>query len=261
MSEVAQKTVKRTAVKKTKAEEVADNLQTTTAETLVQQVTEKASKPLKMSGLKKKVAAEAVQELASSASVADSAAVPATQESKKKGSKVTASNTDAIITLIMDTFKIDSKALTTLLHNSGLLPSKSAFKKLKKHKNKDAPKKARTAYLFFATEQRKSVIEQNQGIKFPDVVKVIAKTWNALSPELKKPYEDLAEADKLRYSRAKEEWNASHPQDAPQESRAKATVDRSTDPSYILNPATGAYVRKNSTIGKGLLSATATTAS
>ncbi|KAJ9193768.1 transcriptional regulator family: HMG [Paecilomyces variotii] len=78
----------------------------------------------------------------------------------------------------------------------------------KKKKDPNAPKRGLSAYMFFANEQRESVREQNPGISFGQVGKVLGERWKALSDEDRRPYEEKAQADKKRYEDEKASYNA-----------------------------------------------------
>ncbi|KAF2457904.1 non-histone chromosomal protein 6 [Lineolata rhizophorae] len=69
----------------------------------------------------------------------------------------------------------------------------------KKKKDPNAPKRGLSAYMFFANEQREKVREDNPGIKFGDVGKILGEKWKALSDKQRAPYEAKAAADKKRY--------------------------------------------------------------
>ncbi|KAI5788403.1 Non-histone chromosomal protein 6 [Geopyxis carbonaria] len=74
-------------------------------------------------------------------------------------------------------------------------PAKGA----KKKKDPNAPKRGLSAYMFFANEQRDNVRNENPGIAFGQVGKVLGERWKALSDKQRQPYEAKAAADKKRY--------------------------------------------------------------
>ncbi|KAL1997815.1 hypothetical protein VTN02DRAFT_693 [Thermoascus thermophilus] len=78
----------------------------------------------------------------------------------------------------------------------------------KKKKDPNAPKRGLSAYMFFANEQRESVREENPGISFGQVGKVLGERWKALTDEQRRPYEEKALADKKRYEDEKASYNA-----------------------------------------------------
>ncbi|KAF7509974.1 Non-histone chromosomal protein 6 [Endocarpon pusillum] len=73
----------------------------------------------------------------------------------------------------------------------------------KKKKDPNAPKRGLSAYMFFANDQRDTVREENPGISFGQVGKVLGDKWKALSAKDRKPYEDKATEDKKRYETEK----------------------------------------------------------
>lgn len=82
------------------------------------------------------------------------------------------------------------------------------MRKARKPKDKNAPKRGLSAYMFFTQDQRDKVKEENPGIAFTDVAKVLGQKWKELSAEEKAPYEEQAANDKKRYESAKAEYDA-----------------------------------------------------
>jgi hypothetical protein len=73
--------------------------------------------------------------------------------------------------------------------------------KRKSRKDKNAPKGARNAYIFFGLDVRK----RRQG-RYPEkdakeITKMIGEEWRGLTPNKKKKYEDQAEEDRKRWKR------------------------------------------------------------
>jgi len=78
----------------------------------------------------------------------------------------------------------------------------------RKKKDPNQPKRGLSAYMFFANEQRDKVREDNPGIKFGEVGKMLGEKWKALSEKQKEPYEAKAKADKQRYEEEKAAYTA-----------------------------------------------------
>ncbi|KAJ9503077.1 Non-histone chromosomal protein 6 [Exophiala xenobiotica] len=78
----------------------------------------------------------------------------------------------------------------------------------KKKKDPNAPKRGLSAYMFFANDQRDTVREENPGISFGQVGKVLGDKWKALSEKQREPYEKKAATDKKRYEEEKAKYNA-----------------------------------------------------
>lgn len=63
--------------------------------------------------------------------------------------------------------------------------------------------------MFFANEQRENVREENPGVSFGQVGKLLGLRWKALSDKQRAPYEAKAAADKKRYEDEKQSYNVS----------------------------------------------------
>ena len=75
----------------------------------------------------------------------------------------------------------------------------SPKKKKKKVKDPNAPKGAKGCYIFYSVEQQPKIREQQPGIAFGDLVKIVAASWKVISDEDKAVYEKLAKEDKERF--------------------------------------------------------------
>ncbi|KAL4882857.1 Non-histone chromosomal protein 6 [Aspergillus karnatakaensis] len=78
----------------------------------------------------------------------------------------------------------------------------------RKKKDPNAPKRGLSAYMFFANDNRDKVREENPGITFGQVGKMLGEKWKALSDKDRKPYEQKAADDKKRYEDEKAAYNA-----------------------------------------------------
>ena len=76
-------------------------------------------------------------------------------------------------------------------------------KNVKKEKDPNEPKKAKTAYMYFCDERRVSLKVDNPKASMGDMSKIMGAEWKELSDEDKKPYEAKAVADKSRYAQEK----------------------------------------------------------
>ncbi|KEF60881.1 non-histone chromosomal protein 6 [Exophiala aquamarina CBS 119918] len=63
--------------------------------------------------------------------------------------------------------------------------------------------------MFFANDQRENVREENPGITFGQVGKVLGDRWKALTEKQREPYEKKAANDKKRYEDEKAKYNVS----------------------------------------------------
>jgi len=59
-------------------------------------------------------------------------------------------------------------------------------------------RRARTSYNFFMTAIRPVIARENPTLPFGDVGRLVGERWNALTPEERRPYVELAIAEKRR---------------------------------------------------------------
>lgn len=78
--------------------------------------------------------------------------------------------------------------------------------KLKKFKDPNKPKRAKTSYLYFCQEMRPTVKSKNPDLKLGGVMKELGKMWGKLSDKEKEKYEELYQEDKIRYEEEIEEY-------------------------------------------------------
>ncbi|KAL6120465.1 hypothetical protein NUSPORA_02805 [Nucleospora cyclopteri] len=81
-------------------------------------------------------------------------------------------------------------------------------KNARKLKDKNAPKKPLSTYMFFANETRQRS-EDIKGMMVTEQAKVIGARWKELGKEDKEPYEKMAKEDKERYEKQMEEYRKS----------------------------------------------------
>jgi hypothetical protein len=78
--------------------------------------------------------------------------------------------------------------------------------KLKKFKDKNAPKGPSTGYQIFCNEQRKLIKEKTKDISFRDLMQTLSKEWKKITEEEKEVYLALAEKDKERFTEENEKY-------------------------------------------------------
>ena len=107
-------------------------------------------------------------------------------------------------------------------------------KKTKKEKS-DAPKRARSAYIFFCTEKREEV-KNNPKISNSDILSELGKMWKASNDKKKKPFVEMAAVDKKRYEEDMKNYVPS--EEKAQKGKAakavKAKVSNRTPSGYLL---------------------------
>ena len=85
---------------------------------------------------------------------------------------------------------------------------KKERKTKKAKKDKDAPKRAISAFFFYNQERREKLKKEQPSLDNKEIIKTMSAEWNALSDEKKKPYIEKAEADKKRYEAEKKAYDA-----------------------------------------------------
>jgi len=70
-------------------------------------------------------------------------------------------------------------------------------KKKRKKKDKNAPKRSLSAFMFYSQDVRDSVKQQNPEATFGDLGRLIGEKWKVLSEDEKRKYQQLAEKDKV----------------------------------------------------------------
>ena len=80
--------------------------------------------------------------------------------------------------------------------------------KTKKKRDKDAPKKGKSAFFYYLDQKKEEARRNNPHAKHPEIISLLSKQWNKLSPIEKQPYELLAAKDRERFHREKEVFQA-----------------------------------------------------
>ena len=78
----------------------------------------------------------------------------------------------------------------------------------KAKKDKDAPKRAISAFFFYNKERREKLKKEQPNLDNKEIIKTMSEEWNKLSDDQKKPYVVKAEADKKRYEAEKKAYDA-----------------------------------------------------
>ena len=102
----------------------------------------------------------------------------------------------------------------------GFKNPKEKSKKAKKAES-TVPKRGRSAYIFFCVEKREEVKKKNPKISNTEILSEMGKMWKSLSEKKKKPYVEMAEADKKRYEEEMKHYVPSEEEKATKESKVK----------------------------------------
>jgi len=97
-------------------------------------------------------------------------------------------------------------------------------KKIKKVKDPNAPKRGLTAFLFFVQRKQKEFKDNNPNLAHKEVISKMGEDWNNMGEKDKKPFQDLALADKARYEKEKAEYESKG-------GDKKGVTKKKTDPS------------------------------
>lgn len=89
-------------------------------------------------------------------------------------------------------------------YSMGKTAAKKAPKRQPKPK-KTGPKKPKSGFMFFSQERRKTLKEEQPNVSITDASKIIGAEWKKLSEEDKRPYDELAQKDRERYRKEKED--------------------------------------------------------
>lgn len=84
-------------------------------------------------------------------------------------------------------------------------PSKA---KPKAKKDPNAPKRGKSSFMFYSTEMRAKIKEENPDLSFGDLGRKLGEMFKALSPEEKAKYEKKAAGAKKKYEEEMKSYNA-----------------------------------------------------
>ena len=86
--------------------------------------------------------------------------------------------------------------------------------KMKAKKDKNLPKKPKSAYFFYCDEKRPALLDKAKKkggkVNIGEIAKELGQMWRKLKAEKKKKYETLNTKDKDRYEKAMEEYTQNH---------------------------------------------------
>ena len=107
-------------------------------------------------------------------------------------------------------------------------------KTIKKTKDKDAPKKNKSAYMFFCDDERSVIKQELPDLNNKEVLVELGSRWSKLkeqNPDKVKVFEDLASKDKERY--LLEKGNADSSDDKPKKKESKKKNKDKTDDAVL----------------------------
>ena len=97
----------------------------------------------------------------------------------------------------------------------------------KPKKDPNKPKKGNSAWIFFTNDMREKVKGENPDAKTTELTTIMSPLWKALTDEEKKPYQEMADADKVRYEKEMEGYKSSETEsDSEGEVKPKAKAKK-----------------------------------
>lgn len=86
--------------------------------------------------------------------------------------------------------------------------------KMKAKKNKNLPKKPKSAYFFYCDDKRPALLEKAKKkggkINIGEIAKELGQMWRKMKPEKKKKYDQQNLKDKERYEKEMAEYTQKH---------------------------------------------------
>jgi hypothetical protein len=111
-------------------------------------------------------------------------------------------------------------------HPAGEAASSSSQNSPQKKTKDKGPKRACTAYAYFTGAKRAGIKTANPDASFGDIARLVGTAWKECSDEDKQEFVALADADKVRATKDKQEWDALHPDDQNEKKKEKKKVPR-----------------------------------
>jgi hypothetical protein len=81
------------------------------------------------------------------------------------------------------------------------VPSPEDKKVSRKKKDPNAPKRAKSGFIFFVEQRNGRVRKEHPEFKMTEVMKHLGGEWKSMDDRAKQPFVTLAEKDKVRYSK------------------------------------------------------------
>ena len=117
-------------------------------------------------------------------------------------------------------------------------PAKKAKKPVKYVKDPSAPKRFKSAFIFFTMDRHRILREKfeesrGRGDNTPDVAKLISEEWKALAPEERAKWDEKARLDKERYEVEKALYTGPWKIPAKKKSKKDATAPKRPMSSFL----------------------------
>jgi hypothetical protein len=99
-------------------------------------------------------------------------------------------------------------------------------RKTKKTKDKDAPKRATSAFFYYLQHRRPILKGEQPSLGNQDIVSKMSEEWKEMKDSEKAPFQKLANTDKERYAKAKEEYAKKGGAGKTSAAKGKKSVDK-----------------------------------
>jgi len=119
--------------------------------------------------------------------------------------------------------------------------------KKKKKKDPNAPKNAKSAYLYFSSAKRDEIKAANPDATFGQIGKLLGEEWKKISDDDKVEFEEKAEEDKKRYKKEMEDYTPPSDDDDSDDGGGKKKAKRAKkDPNAPKGPMNAYMLFANS---------------
>lgn len=113
----------------------------------------------------------------------------------------------------------------------------------KKNKDPNRPKRNQSAFFLYSNANRARIKEENPGIAFGEVAKLMSEEFKNLSAAERAKYDRLAEADKQRYMQQMENYDA--PEDDSDDDKPSKKKKAKKDPNAPKRPMSAYFLYSN----------------
>jgi len=119
--------------------------------------------------------------------------------------------------------------------------------KKKKKKDPNAPKNAKSAYMYFSSAKRDEIKAANPDATFGQIGKLLGEEWKKISDDDKVEFEEKAEEDKKRYKKEMEDYTPPSDDDDSDDGGGKKKAKRAKkDPNAPKGPMNAYMLFANS---------------
>jgi len=90
-------------------------------------------------------------------------------------------------------------------------------RKPRKKKDPNAPKRPKSAWMYFGEEMRPKIKVEHPGVQQKEILQLLGEKWKELTDEEKEPYQKKAKKDKNRYETEKANYKPKKDDDDDEE--------------------------------------------